>query len=440
MWKMPQVANRSVRNRLDRPPSLEPLEDRLCLSQYLLVSDYKTNGQVLRYDGTDGHFIDSFIPPGTGGLHNTEYVFLDPSGENILLDGKDTQNILRYSVADGSPNPAPGQSGATFIAPGLGGLATPEGLAFGPDGSVFVSSATATDGDVIHYDGDTGHYLGIFLDGGTNGLAKANDLHFGPDGFLYVSQYAGSSYDNGQLLRFDPETGSPAPAPGRDGANFIDPLDRLANGFTWGPDGNLYVAADPVSNNGSILRFDGGTGDPLPAEGQTGATFVPAGSGGIGFVDGITFGDDGALYITDSQHGAIQKYDGETGDYLGAFVPNGSGGLQNPGGLLFYDEPGTAVAHHAPAHPRQASVALATAPSLGTSSTLPLDASPLAADSHSLPGASSSQVAEASAPAGATVRDAVFASHGSGNPSSETAGALSNTNLDLTALSPLGGV
>jgi sugar lactone lactonase YvrE len=328
-------ASRPRKNGLNRPPRIEPLEDRYCPSQFLLVSDYKTNGQVLRYDGTDGHFIDVFIPPGSGGLHNTEYVFSDADGSNILVNGTDTHNILRYSLPDGSPNPAMGQSGAQFVAASSGGLVQPEGFLFGPDGNFYVANTTTTGGNVLRYDGQTGQFLNVFIREGTGGLSKANYMAIGPDGDLYVSDYHGASFNNGHIYRYNATTGAPIHTPGRKGANFIEPLNELANAFTWGRDGNLYVSVDPTTNAGSILRFNGVTGDPLPAPGQTGATFVPPGVGGVQFIDGIAFGDDGALYATDSFHGAIQRYDGRTGAYLGAFVPPGSGGLVNPGGLLF---------------------------------------------------------------------------------------------------------
>src|SRR5262249_54771135 len=53
-----------------------------------------------------------------------------------------------------------------------------------------------------------------------------------------------------------------------------------------GPDGDLYVDARAGSR---VLRFDGRTGAPLPAAGQTGATFVPQGSGGLNAPNSLQF-------------------------------------------------------------------------------------------------------------------------------------------------------
>jgi sugar lactone lactonase YvrE len=356
------------------------LEDRLCPSQYLLVSDF-TGDQILRYDGTDGHFIDAFIPKGTGGAHAMEYMVLDSSGQNILVDGSDTFNVLRFSLVDGSPVPAPRQSGAGFIRPHAGGLNGPEGIVYDPEGNVLVANQTAAGGNILQYDPTIGQFLGVFLDAGAgDDLSHANDMHIGPDGDLYVTSYKGGSFNNGNLLRFDPTTGDPLPGSGRTGANFIDPLTtQLANAFTWGPDGNLYLSVDAGSNvNGpaGIDRFDATTGDPLPAPGQTGAVFVPPGSGGVGFIDGIVFGDDGNLYAADAK-GAVRKYDGTTGVSLGDFVAPGSGGLGNAGGLFFYDQPPTTANHDG--HLAQPAVVLGSLPSATQALTHPVDEASAAA-------------------------------------------------------------
>jgi sugar lactone lactonase YvrE len=345
MWKALGVwTSRTVVSRSrPRPTSrleVEGLEDRLCPSQYLLVSDFGFN-IVQRYDGGDGHYIDTFVPAGSGGAKKMEYIVSDITGQNILVDGFNTHNVLRFSLTDGSPNPADGQSGAEFVPAGSGGLVTPEGIAYAPDGNLLVANTTSADGNILKYDGTTGNFLGVFLDAGAgDDLSHANDMHIGPDGALYVTSSKGSIYNNGNLLRFDPTTGEPLPSPGHSGANFIDPLiSGFPDGFTWGADGNLYVAVDVGSDIGGINRYDGVTGDPLPAPGQSGAVFVPSGSGGIHYIDAIAFGDDGNLYATDSG-GAIQKYDGTTGAYLGAFVSGN--GLVDAAGLFFYDQPATA--------------------------------------------------------------------------------------------------
>ena len=77
----------------------------------------------------------------------------------------------------------------------------------------------------------------------------------------------------------------------------------------------------------AILRFDGQTGAPLPAPGQSDAVFVPAGSGRLNFSSGLVFGPDDHLYVSSSGSNTILRFDGHTGALLNAFVPSGSGGL-----------------------------------------------------------------------------------------------------------------
>ena len=85
-----------------------------------------------------------------------------------------------------------------------------------------------------------------------------------------------------------------------------------------------------VSNSGtnSILRYNASTGAFI-------STFVPSGSGGLQWPEGITFGPDGNLYISSFSSDSILRYNGRTGAFIDTFVPVGSGGLNGPHGLTF---------------------------------------------------------------------------------------------------------
>ena len=84
-----------------------------------------------------------------------------------------------------------------------GGLDLSSGLAFGPDGNLYVGSLN-TD-EVLRYDGTSGAFLGAFVASGSGGLngPGAGGLIFRPDGLLYVLSRATSS-----VLRYDAASGA----------------------------------------------------------------------------------------------------------------------------------------------------------------------------------------------------------------------------------------
>jgi sugar lactone lactonase YvrE len=310
---------------------IECMEDRLCPSLTLLVTDgfggLSTN-KILKFDGTDGHFISTFVPPNTFLNAPDLGTVLGPDG-NIYKENFGANSVLRFDPVTGDPLPADGQTGANFVPPGSGGLSGTEGIDFGADGNLYVSSTNTN--SVIAYNGSDGTLIGTFIASGSGGLTLSNDLHFGPDGHLYVDNFNAS----GKVLRFDENTGLPLPSGSRTGANFIDPgagFLSTPNGFAWGPDGNLYVSnANANGFDPRILRFDGTTGDFIDE-------FVAA-DPSLGFIDAIAWGPDGNLYITNTigGNGSILGYD-STGAPLGVFGDTGTSGLVTAAGLYFYDD------------------------------------------------------------------------------------------------------
>jgi sugar lactone lactonase YvrE len=257
-----------------------------------------------------------------------------------------TDEVLKY-------DPTTGAFLGVLVAAGAGGLNGPDGVAYGPDGNVYVNSQ-ANGGQVLRFDSQTGAFLGVFAAGG--GLTVPTDIKFGPDGRLYVADRFGPIY------RYDGSTGA-----------FIDRFD-LGGGLTdaidlvFGPTGDLFVGAGT-----RVARFQAGSGTYL-------GDFVPAGSGGLvstwglaftpagdllvadyyGFAvrrydgttgaplgtfgtgapgpitpDGLAVGRDGHVYVNNQVTNAVERYDGTTGAFLGNFVAPGSGGLQGAEGLAF---------------------------------------------------------------------------------------------------------
>ncbi len=200
---------------------------------------------------------------------------------------------------------------------------------------------------VIKVDTSTSMVTDPFIPAGSGGLSRAIGVSFGPDGNLYVT-----STDTSQILRHNSTTG-----------DFIDVFVDVNSGYVFdarfGPDGDLYVPDSTI-----VLRYDGTTGAPKPASGQSGAVFSLGGFSGS--IRGLTFGpsgdplvstDGGVIYRLDKSSGAatvfatgpgfhgltlgpdgnvyaacpftseVVRYDGTTGASMGAFVPSGGGGL-----------------------------------------------------------------------------------------------------------------
>jgi outer membrane protein assembly factor BamB len=91
-----------------------------------------------------------------------------PDG-NLYVTSFGTGQVLRYN----------GTTGAllgTFVAAGSGGLSLPRGLAFGPDGNLYVGSFGS--GDVLRYNGATGAFIDDFVPSTSGGLGGPTFLAF----------------------------------------------------------------------------------------------------------------------------------------------------------------------------------------------------------------------------------------------------------------------
>ena len=122
---------------------------------------------------------------------------------------------------------------------------------------------------------------------------------------------------------------------------FIDKLVSLKSagrfqpqGLVFGPDTNLYVSdtfTDTVQRfdaNGTFRDTFAASGNPRPI-GPTGAIFGP---------DANSDGNKD-LYVSSSLGDAVLRYDGATGRFMDEFVSPGNGGLDDPRGLDFAPDP-----------------------------------------------------------------------------------------------------
>jgi gluconolactonase len=299
------------------------------------------NDSVLRYNGTNGAFLNEFIAPANGFLDYPVWLEFRPDGY-LYVSSQLNNSIVRFHATNGA-------FAGVFVTNGSGGLNGPSGIAWGPDGHLYVVGRF---GDhVKKYDGTNGAFLGTAVEAG-GPLAQPFGIKFGPDGHLYVV-----SGNSNAVARFHGQTGAYLGnfvASGSGGLNL--PID-----LAFGPNGDLYVAS---FNNNKIARFNGGTGAYVSdfvaagAGSLSGPNFLMfraartfsaniPGIGPIGSVEqrhlGLTFTEGpaadalGNVYFTDVQAKRIYKSD--TRGLLSVFFPNSSA----CNGLMF-DQSGRLIA------------------------------------------------------------------------------------------------
>lgn len=244
------------------------------------------------------------------------------------------------------------------------------GLAFGPDGDLYIANAYKDASQVLRFAGQPGAdgkhpFRETFVEQhrANPGLAHPFDVAFGPDRHLYVpsqdtnvvGRYFGPDATDGK-----PGTPMPHPASLRDAGTkrilpgtFVPSHKHAPRGVRavrraiFGPDGDLYVAD---RDSDSVKRYHGGSGalqreyrhqdltKPIhlvfrPADGallvgsrdrdailtittESGevTSLVEPRAGGLHAPAGMAFGPDGKLYVASRESKQILRFDATTGE------------------------------------------------------------------------------------------------------------------------------
>jgi len=183
------------------------------------------------------------------------------------------------------------------------GLDSPEGPVSLDDGSWLVVEMAPGRGCVTHVDND-GTLRVICTTGRPNGLALA------PDGSVMIAESMRAS-----ILRIgtDWRNGSGEWSVVSDNASGLGPM-LFPNDLCFGPDRALYVTDSGLplevmqrellsSSDPTALPFDGRV---YRIDVTTGATEVV--DSGLGHLNGISVGTDGALYVNDTISGDVYRY------------------------------------------------------------------------------------------------------------------------------------
>ena len=299
----------------------------------LLIGNSESNN-IIVLDETTGIFQGDFTTPGNGGLRSPDDLTFGPDGNLYVSNGGNSggnifdaaypqdSSVLRYSPT--------GQF--LGVAASGNGLTRPYGNAFGPDGSLYVSSFRTN--QILRFDGSTGNFLGVFATDNNNGLGSANGLNgpngllFGADGSLYVATEGTANSVSGdlvfpyqsQVLRYSAEqvagilpTTTPTvfisqPNPLPESFNFVSLL-----GLVLAPNNDILVS----DFAGGIRRYN--TAGNLV---ETISTNYTGTNPSNNFIGGLTFGSgvsQNNLYVagfdfTQSNLGSVLGYTGALGN------------------------------------------------------------------------------------------------------------------------------
>jgi hypothetical protein len=212
---------------------------------------------VKRYDVRTRAYLGDFVLPNSGGVTNGFEGMCwgnDANGDGVqdlyvaaLFDAK----VPVYSGVDGTYI-------RDFVAPSAGNLRFTTDVTFGPDNTgdgvsdCYVASS-GTDAIKL-YDGVTGAFVRDFVadrDGATVGLNGPERALFGPDGNLYVSSFGTPNANAGSgsaVLRFNGKTGAPMPAVGQSKAFFATGDLNGPAGLAFNPVATGQVTPPPPSN------------------------------------------------------------------------------------------------------------------------------------------------------------------------------------------------
>ncbi len=221
----------------------------------------------------------------------------------LLVGSWQTHSVRRYDLLSGAYL-------GDLVTSGAGGLNVPDGLAWGTDGNLYVSSSNSN--QVLRFDGASGSPMGAFV---ASGLNKPGNLQFGPDGRLYVCNKG-----TNQVLRFDESTGTPLGVFAQ-GGGLVNPV-----GLAWA-DGLLYVAG---FNSNAIHRFNAITGAVVGTPISVVTPLILRIGEGTGANE---------ILVSTHQLDGVRRYDRTSGAFLGSIGPGGPidcpvGHLNAPDGTI----------------------------------------------------------------------------------------------------------
>lgn len=221
----------------------------LSTSPDLLVSDF-ANAIVWRLDSQTGFFKGPFS---LFLFSRPRSLAVGPDGDVYVVYGESSGPIFRFD----------GRTGSVKSSLASNDLLYPQDLAFGADGNLYVLCPGASNTwKVLRFNGSNGDPLGVFATFSnvdnqflltSDGHPVPHGLAFGPDGNLYVS--AGS-----QIRRFDGVTGTSLDGSTPNFFSFGEPNDRVGQMAFSFPLGRLIVVKWKPGGWSGLEQCDVSTG------------------------------------------------------------------------------------------------------------------------------------------------------------------------------------
>jgi glucose/arabinose dehydrogenase len=251
-------------------------------------------GEIDQYSG-DGEFLRKLVPPSDPNApFDPDGIILGPDHSTLYVAdlGEGAPAVGRVATYNVNTGRFLGNLdfrrfiNNTAINPHM--QFQPRGLVFGPDGLLYVSVASMAymnEGWILSYNTRTGAVRVVASDSDANdcskGLHRPDGLTFGPDGKLYVTSFQASSTDIDRILIFNTATGA---CKGEIDLDQVGQPRAYAQYILFGPGGYLFVPIAGVTPNaGAVQRYDVST--------KTSTTFIaPSPEGPVGSAWGLTFG------------------------------------------------------------------------------------------------------------------------------------------------------
>lgn len=223
------------------------------------ILQYSTTGQLLNRIVKNSDRNAPAVPRGLV-LWNDNLFVAEFSTETQSHKPVSPGRLLKYSATGefiGAFTPPPGALGS--------GAFHPRGVVLGPDGALYISNypdiATGLGGHVLRFDPDTGALIDVFITSKGGGACSCADelnrpegLVFGDDGNLYVTSFRADANDTDKILIFQGPTGaSPGAYVGRIELDSVGQPRAFAQALLFGPEGSLFV---PITNTGEVRRYD----------------------------------------------------------------------------------------------------------------------------------------------------------------------------------------